>query len=83
VDLRAENLLEQLGDWQAHYNEHRIHGSLNGSTPWEVWYERARLTLLFEDVEARYDESAERIRHPDYRIDLQLAAKQELGRNRP
>jgi transposase InsO family protein len=37
VDLRAENLLEQLGDWQAHYNEHRIHGSLNGRTPWEVW----------------------------------------------
>jgi hypothetical protein len=56
---------------------------LNGRTPWEVWYERARLTPLFEDVEALYDESAERIRHPDYRIDLQLAAKQELGRNRP
>jgi transposase InsO family protein len=24
VDLRAEDLLEQLGVWQTHYNEHRI-----------------------------------------------------------
>ena len=83
VDLRTEDLFEQLNDWQAHYNEHRIHGSLNGRTPWEVWYERARLTPLSEEVEALYNESAERIRHPDYRIDLQLATRQGLGRSRP
>ncbi len=82
VDLRAEDLAKRLDDWQSHYNEFRVHGSLDGLTPWEVWYERARLTPLFEEVEALYDESAERIRHPDYRIDLQLAAKQKLGRNR-
>jgi hypothetical protein len=28
--------------------------------------------------ETAFDESSERIRHPDYRIDLQLAAKQQL-----
>ena len=82
VDLRAEDLLERLCDWQAHYNEHRIHGSLDGRTPWEVWYELARLTPLCEEVEALYDESTERIRHPDYRIDLQLATRQEFGRTR-
>jgi hypothetical protein len=82
VDLRTENLAKRLDDWQSHYNEFRVHGSLDGRTPWEVWYERARLTPLFEEVEALYDESVERIRHPDYRIDLQLAAKQELGKNR-
>jgi hypothetical protein len=37
---------------------------------------------LCEEVQALYDESVERIRHPDYRIDLQLAAKQEFGKNR-
>ena len=82
MDLRTENLAKRLDDWQSHYNEFRVHGSLDGRTPWEVWYERARLTPLFEEVEALYDESVERIRHPDYRIDLQLAAKQELGKNR-
>jgi hypothetical protein len=46
------------------------------------WYEPPRLTSLFEGVEALYDESAERIRHPDYRIDLQLAITQEFGRTR-
>lgn len=83
VDLSAEDLADRLADWQSHYNEFRVHGSLDGRTPWEVWYERAQRTPLFEEVEALYDESVERIRHPDYRIDLQLAAKQEFGKNRP
>jgi hypothetical protein len=39
------------------------------------------MTPLCEEVEAQFDESTERIRHPDYRIDLQLAAsQQQLGR---
>jgi hypothetical protein len=82
VDLHAEDLAERLGDWQTHYNEFRVHGSLDGRTPWQLWHERARLTPLFEEIEALYGDSVERIRHPDYRIDLQLAAKQELGRPR-
>ena len=82
VDLCAEDLAQRLDDWQSHYNEFRVHGSLDGRTPWQVWYERARLTPLCEEVEALYDESIERIRHPDYRIDLQLAAKQGFGKNR-
>ncbi len=80
--LCAEDLAQRLDDWQSHYNEFRVHGSLDGPTPWQVWYERARLTPLFEEVEALYDESVELIRHPDYRIDLQLATKHEFGSNR-
>jgi transposase InsO family protein len=81
-DLSAEDLADRLDHWQLPYNEFRVHGSLDGRTPWQVWYERAQRTPLFEEVEALYDESVERIRHPDYRIDLQLAAKQEFRKNR-
>jgi transposase InsO family protein len=70
ADLSAEDLADQLDDWQSHYNEFRVDGSLDGRTPWQVWRERAHRTPLFEDVEALYDQSVERIRHPDYRIDL-------------
>src|SRR3954453_14911379 len=82
VNLCAEDLAERLDDWQSHYNEFRVHGSLDGRTPWQVRYERAQRTPLFEEVDALYDESVERIRHPNYRIDLQLAAKQDFGKNR-
>jgi hypothetical protein len=39
--------------------------------------ERLALTPLHEDVEASYDESAERIRRPNYQMDLRLAAKNQ------
>ena len=52
VDLCAEDLAQRLDDWQSHYNKFWVHGSLDGRTPWQVWYERARLTPLFEEVEA-------------------------------
>jgi len=73
VDLKAPDLSERLRDWQDHYNQERPHGSLGGLTPWEVWYERAKLTPLSEEVEAKYNPSVERLRHPVYSVDLQLA----------
>jgi hypothetical protein len=33
-----------------------------------------------DEVEASYDDSAERIRHPDYQMDLRLAAKNRGNR---
>lgn len=33
------------------------------------------MTPFQDEVEAGYDASAERIRHPDYRMDLKLAAQ--------
>ena len=56
MDLQPEDLAERLADWQSHYNAFRVHGSLDGRSPWLVWYERARRTPLFEEVEALYDE---------------------------
>src|SRR5690348_497147 len=34
ADLSAEDLADQLDDWQSHYNEFRVHGSLDGRTNW-------------------------------------------------
>jgi hypothetical protein len=83
VDLKAPDLSERLRDWQDHYNQQRPHGSLGGRTPWEVWYERTKLTPLSEEVGANYDRSVERIRHPVYSVDLQLAAKERQRTKTP
>jgi transposase InsO family protein len=79
VDLAAPDLSARLRDWQDHYNQHRVHGSLGGRTPWEVWYERAHKTPLFEEVEAKYDQSVERLRQADYRTDLTLRNQKQKG----
>jgi transposase InsO family protein len=72
VDLKAPDLSQQLQSWQDYYNQHRPHGSLGGRTPWQVWYERTSITPFTDEVETKYDRSAERLRHPVYRIDQQL-----------
>jgi hypothetical protein len=76
VDICGKDFGDRLRDWQDYYNQDRVHGSLDGRTPWQVWYERAQRTPFFDEVEAGYDSSAERIRHPNYRIDLELQAKE-------
>jgi hypothetical protein len=68
----GRTLTAQLQSWQDYYNQHRPHGSLGGRTPWQIWYERTSLTPFRDEVEAKYDRSAERLRHPVYRIDQQL-----------
>jgi transposase InsO family protein len=81
VDLKAPDLSDRLREWQDYYNQDRLYGSLNGRTPWQVWCERLRVTPFMDEVEASYDRSVERIRHPVYHIDLQLAAKHvQFGR---
>jgi transposase InsO family protein len=82
VNLKAADLSAQLQRWQDHYNQHRPHGSLSGRTPWQVWYERSSLTPFRDEVETKYDRSAERLRHPVYQIDQQLAG-QSHRRARP
>ena len=85
MDLATPDLGERLRDWHDHYNQYRVHGSLGGRTPWEVWYERSHLTPFSDEVDTKYDPAAERIRHPDYRVDLQLLAKETgtEGRRHP
>jgi transposase InsO family protein len=72
ADLKAPDLADRLREWQDHYNQHRVHGSLDGRTPWQVWYERSSRTPFHDEVESKYDRSAERLRHPVYQIDQQL-----------
>ncbi len=59
---------------RTYYSQYRPNGWLNGGTPWEVWYEPTALTPFLDEVEGAFDLAAERIRHPVYQLDLQLAA---------
>jgi transposase InsO family protein len=83
ADLKAPDLSDRLRDWQDHYNQQRPHGSLGGRTPWQVWCERLRMTPFSDEVEARYDRSAERLRHPVYQLDMQLQKREQTGRSLP
>jgi transposase InsO family protein len=80
ADLKTSDLQDRLRDWQDHYNQSRVHGSLEGRTPWQMWEERLHLTPFCDEVEASYDGAAERIRHPVYRIDLELMEREKIGR---
>lgn len=77
ADLKAPNLSACLQEWQDHYNQQRPHGSLGGRTPWQAWYERTSIIPFHDEVEAKYDRSAERLRHPVYQLDLQLMHAQQ------
>ncbi|MBV8887298.1 MAG: IS481 family transposase [Chroococcidiopsidaceae cyanobacterium CP_BM_RX_35] len=74
VDLKSENLHQQLQQWQDYYNHERVHGSLKDATPWERWLSLAHTTPIWEEVEALYDPSQERFREQNYRADLQQQA---------
>jgi transposase InsO family protein len=74
VDVKGSNLPQQLQEWQDHYNQFRPHGALQARTPWQAWLEKLAVTPFHDQVEANYDALTERIRHPDYRMDLKLAA---------
>lgn len=72
VDLADSDLKQKLDDWQCYYNEFRIHGSLNGRTPWEKWYDLLFKAPYQDEVEALYDESKEPLRLQNYKDDLLL-----------
>ena len=81
VDVKSPDLPQRLQEWQDHYNQYRCHGALQGRTPWQAWLERLAVTPFYEEVEANFDPSVERFRHPNYRVDLQLAQKQPRTRS--
>lgn len=80
VDLKSPDLSQQLLDWQDHYNQYRPHGALEGRTPWQAWLEKLAVTPFHDEVEANFNASAERIRHPDYQMDLRLAGNKPRNR---
>lgn len=42
-----------------------------------MWQERLHLTPFNDEVEAKYDRSSERIRHPVYRVDVDLMEREK------
>ncbi len=72
VDLKSSDLADRLQEWQHFYNWNRPHGSLNGKTPMDRFFELIDKTPFSDEIEAYYDPSKEGIREQNYRIDLQL-----------
>jgi transposase InsO family protein len=72
ADLKSSDLVDQLQEWQHFYNWHRPHGSLNGKTPMDRFFELIDKTPFSDEIEAYYDPSKEGIREQNYRIDLLL-----------
>lgn len=73
VDLRDPELDDQLSQWQFHYNYFRPHSSLGGKTPIEFASEHSAQAPFWDQVEALYDETKERIREQAYWRDLRMA----------
>lgn len=69
-----EGIEQRIEEWQFEYNWRRPHGSLDGKTPADRIAEIGERTPLSEEVIHAYDESKERIRHRDWRVDRTMAA---------
>ena len=73
VDLRDPELDDKLSQWQFHYNFFRPHSSLGGKTPIDFASEHSASAPFWDQVEALYDETKERIREQAYWRDLRMA----------
>jgi hypothetical protein len=72
VDLADPELESKFQEWQHHYNWDRQHGSLNGNTPMEKYFDLSRKTPFRDEVEAAYNSEKERIQEPNYWLDQQV-----------
>lgn len=72
VNLKSSDLEDRLQEWQHYYNWHRPHGSLNGKSPMEKYFEVSGKTPYWDEVEAQYGPSEERIQNQNYHKDLKL-----------
>jgi len=72
VSLDDPDLEEKLEQWQFHYNWDRPHGGLNGKAPIDRLHELNSKTPIWDEVEANYDPSRERIQEPNYWLDQQV-----------
>jgi hypothetical protein len=61
IDIKRQDLAEELGYWEFYYNWHRPHSSLQGKTPNEKYIELMHKTPLHEEVSKNYDPSKELI----------------------
>lgn len=72
VDRRDPNLDNKLAQWQFHYNYFRPHSSLGGKTPIEFATEHSAKAPFWDEVEAAYDQTKERIREQAYWRDQRM-----------
>ena len=72
VSLDDPELAKKLEQWQFHYNWHRPHGALNGKAPIDRLCELNSKTPIWDEVEAKYNPSGERIQEPNYWLDQQI-----------
>lgn len=76
-DLDDKELDDRLAEWQFHYNWRRPLGALGGRTPMETACDLLESPPLWDDVNALYDPSKERIQDRNYQRDLQLRKLKE------
>ena len=67
VDTQSEVINDQLAEWQHYYNWDRPH------SPMERFFELIHQTPFSDEVDSHYVPEKERIRDPNYRLDLQLS----------
>jgi len=72
ANLDSHNLSDELAYWQHYYNWERPHGSLNGKSPIDKYFELSNITPYWDDVCDAYDPDKERIKDQNYNLDLQL-----------
>jgi transposase InsO family protein len=72
VDAKAPHIADRLAAWVHHYNWHRSHEALNGSTPIDRVCERASKTPLNGEISEAYDPAGERIQVREHAVDLAL-----------
>jgi transposase InsO family protein len=72
IDIKSLNLEEELGLWKHYYNWHRPHSSLGGETPNEKYTELIHETPLYEEVNAKFDPTKERIKSQEYNHDSKI-----------
>ena len=72
VDVRSEKLHELLAEWQHYYNWDRPHSAHGGKSPIERFFELSDDTPFADEVHGLYQRENERIREPNYKLDLEL-----------
>ena len=70
VDLKAQDLKDQLQEWQHFYNWNRPHGSLGGLSPMDKYFLISDKTPFWDEVEANYDDNKEQFQEQNYRKKL-------------
>jgi transposase InsO family protein len=72
IDINDSHIDDLLGEWQHQYNWFRGHGSLDGKTPMDKFFELIDKTPFWYDVEHNYRPERERIQDANYKLDLRL-----------